>query len=115
MKLVKKIRENIKIISITFLAITLYTFFLFLIGIFGSTPQHYAIVSGLFILKYGLIAFGFLLAVFLPIRVSKALKQRKEEEYQRESERKIIEAAEQEKRKQEKILEEMYIKNEDAI
>lgn len=115
MKIVKNVIENKKIISITAIALILYTFFLFLIGIFGETIQQHAIEIGLFLLKYGLIVFGFVIAGFLPIRIAKALQQRKDEKYQRESERKIIEAANAEKKKQEKILEEMYIKNEDAL
>ena len=51
----------------------------------------------------------------MPYRINKAMIKRKELKYQLESERKIQAAAQAEKEKQEKILEQMYIKNEDAI
>ena len=49
----------------------------------------------------------------LPNRINKALIQRKEEKYQRESEAKIAQAAENEKKAQEKIIE--AIRNEEAV
>lgn len=107
--------SNKKIIGITIGSVVLYTFFLFCIGLFGTTLQNYAITGGFYALKYGSVLLGFFITGYMPYRINKAMIKRKELKYQLESERKIQAAAQAEKEKQEKILEQMYIKNEDAI
>lgn len=105
---------NKKIVVITALIIILYTFFLFCFGLFGEQMQQYSLHIGKYVLKYGFVAFGFVLAAYMPNRIYKALKQREDERYKRESEARITQAVENEKKAQEKIINE-YIKNEDAI
>lgn len=103
-----------KIFGITVLSFVLYTILLSCFGLFGTTIQNYTIQYGLIVLKYGLVLFGFALTLFLPIRIHKALLQRAEEKYQRESNAKITAIANQEKKRQENIMKELY-NQEDSI
>lgn len=105
--------SNKKVVAITAISFILYTFFLFCGGLFGVEAQHYAIIGGKYALKYGVILLGFVMTIYLPNRINKALIQRKEEKYQRESEAKIKQAAENEKKAQEKIME--AIRNEESV
>lgn len=102
-----------KIFGITVLSIVLYTVILACVGLFGDTIQNYSIHYSLVALKYGLVLFGFAVALFLPWRIHKALIQRAEEKYQRESTAKIIAAAQKEKETQESIIN--VYKQEDAV
>lgn len=103
-----------KIAAITISLFVLYSYFLCAVGLFGETVQNFSIFYGLIALKYGLVLIGFIAVIFLPYRIHKALLQRAEEKYQRESNKKIMDAAEREKQKQAQILQE-YIKQEDSI
>lgn len=114
---------NKQIIAISVGSFLLYSYILLAGGFFGSYLQGYALHYGVLILKYGLVLLGFLATIFLPYRISKALKQRAEEKYQRESDEKIRKIAEEKIQMENKIAEELkkqdeyeeYIKNEDAI
>lgn len=103
-----------KIFGITVLSFVLYTILLSCFGLFGTAIQNYTIQYGLIVLKYGLVLFGFALTLFLPIRIHKALLERGEEKYQRESNAKITAIANQEKKRQENIMKELY-NQEDSI
>lgn len=103
-----------KIAAITISLFVLYSYFLCAVGLFGETVQNYSLFYGLIALKYGIVLIGFIAVIFLPYRIHKALLQRAEEKYQRESNKKIMDAAEIEKQKQAQILQE-YIKREDSI
>ena len=105
--------SNKKVVAIKAISFILYTFFLFCSGLFGVTAQQYAINGGMYALKYGAVLLGFVMIIYLPNRINKALIQRKEEKYQRESEARIAQAAENEKKAQEKIIE--AIRNEEAV
>lgn len=105
---------NWKVALITFASVILYAYALVCFGLAGPNIQNIALVIGGYVLKYGLLSFGFFMAAFLPYRINKALQKRKEKQYEIESERKIIEAAQKMKKTNDKIYNE-YIKNEDAI
>jgi hypothetical protein len=110
----KAIFKNWKIILMTIVSVALYTYALICFGLAGPEIQSVAFVIGGYILKYGLLAFGFFMSAFLPYRINSALESRKQKKYEIESERKIIEAAQKQKQTNEKIYKE-FIKNEDAI
>ena len=99
---------------ITIVSVLLYTYVLACFGLAGEKVQSVAFIGGLYFLKYGSIAFGYFMAIFLPIRITKALEKRKETLYQIVSNKKIQELAEKTKQTNNKIMEE-YIKNEDRI
>ena len=105
---------NWKVALITFASVILYAYALVCFGLAGPNIQSIALIVGGYILKYGLLSFGFFMAAFLPYRINKALEKRKQKKYEIESERKIIEAAQKQKQTNEKIYKE-FIKNEDAI
>ena len=101
---------NWKVATFTVISIILYAYILVCFGLAGQYTQHMALVIGACVLKYGL----FFIAVFLPYRINTALKKRKDALYEIESERKLREAAAEQKRINNKISNE-YMKNEDAI
>jgi uncharacterized membrane protein len=105
---------NWKVATFTVISIILYAYILVCFGLAGQYTQHMALVIGACVLKYGLILFGFFIAGFLPYRINTALKKRKDALYEIESERKLREAAAEQKRINNKISNE-YMKNEDAI
>jgi hypothetical protein len=105
---------NWKVSLITIASVILYAYALVCFGLAGPNIQSVALVAGGYILKYGLLSFGFFMAAFLPYRINKALEQRKQKKYEIESEQKIIAAAQKAKATNDKIYNE-YIKNEDAI
>ena len=55
--------SNKKVVAITAISFILYTFFLFCGGLFGVTAQQYAIIGGMYALKYGAILLGFVLTI----------------------------------------------------
>ena len=69
--------SNKKVVAITAISFILYTFFLFCSGLFGVTAQQYAINGGMYALKYGAVLLGFVMIIYLPNRINKALIQRK--------------------------------------
>ena len=105
---------NVKIAIITAISVILYVYLLMCIGITGPHIQSIALCIGFYVLKYGLLLFGLVIAGFLPYRINTALEKRKQKLYEIESDKKITELAESKKRMNEKIMNE-YIKNEDAI
>lgn len=105
---------NLKVSLITIASVILYAYTLVCFGLAGPNFQSVAIVIGGYILKYGLLSFGFFMSLFLPYRINNALEKRKQKKYEIESEQKIIAAAQKAKATNDKIYNE-YIKNEDAI
>ena len=88
---------NWKVALITFASVILYAYALVCFGLAGPNIQSVALVAGGYILKYGLLSFGFFMAAFLPYRINKALEMRKQKKYEIESEQKIIAAAQKAK------------------
>lgn len=105
---------KIKIVLISLLSLILYTILLSCVGVFGGTIQSVVFHYGLIIGKWLLIGFGFFLCIFLPIRVTTALKKNEENKYYAESDEKIRQAGIEKKALEEKIMQEYY-KSEDAI
>lgn len=67
-----------KIYIVSIAAVILYAWLLGVAGIFGNEVSEFTRFSSVFILKWSAIVFGFVLAIFLPIRVNSALTRNKE-------------------------------------
>lgn len=67
-----------KIYIVSTAAGILYAWLLGVAGIFGNEVAEFTRFLSVFILKWGALVFGFVLAIFLPIRVNSALTRNKE-------------------------------------
>ena len=88
-----------KIYIVSIAAVILYAWLLGVAGIFGNEVSEFTRFLSVFILKWGAIVFGFVLAIFLPIRVNSALTRNKEknEEAKRAYEEALATLLEQER------------------
>lgn len=75
-----KMKLSKQTIVYTIILVILYAWILGLIGIYGDVFAMHARNISLTVLKYGLIAFGFVVVAVLPYNVSKAISTNKERE-----------------------------------
>lgn len=101
--------------------VLVFTLVMACVGAFGPTVMPVARLVGMFLLKWGAIAFGYFLVVFLPFRIISALKRRDEataailaENKKIIQHNKQIQQKDKEKALEEKILE-AYYKQEDEV
>lgn len=68
---------------ISAIGIVIYAWLLGVIGIYGETAAQFTRTASLYILKYGSIAFGAILIIILPMRITAALERNKRIEQER--------------------------------
>lgn len=99
-----KIKANKKLIIGSLISAVVYTLILGSFGVFGDTLKKGIMYFMTDIVPYIAMAFGYFMAVFLPIRISQALARNKEIREDRAFDKKLSEHANKSHELQENIL-----------
>lgn len=103
-KVISFIKNNKTYVFVILISVLLYSVILGSFGVFGETIKNGLLYFIKHILPYILMAFGYFMVVFLPIRIIQALKRNEELQKEYEADRKLQELANKSKALQEKII-----------